>query len=548
MNTNTSMHSVALRQLNEFQSSTAALVNSLQKLSSGKRVTNASDDSASSSMISKMQADIRSHKQTERNIQDGISIVQTADGALTTIAETVERIRELIVQAGNDTNQSIEKQYIQDEIDALIASIDDTANKTEFNGNQILANVLGQEGEKILTGLKSSWLEQAENAITNYFGLTGDGANLSIKVHNYDGVGGVQAYVSYNTDGSGKAINQELHIDVEDFAPADLPNGGTSPVYDDRIIAHELVHAVMGRTMDFASLPTWFKEGAAELIHGADERLSTVLGSYSEDEVANAIDSWSSDSLSYASGYAALRYLNQQTLGNGGVKTVMTRLQAGDTLDQAINTASSGSYADTNAFLTDFKSMGGTFILSMDLSNTDTGAIGGADASFGATKTATSVIDDTVNLTDDPLTGFTEIWPDTSNTFLLQIGIHNNSASQFDLGSYLSDSTASSLGLTGLNITSDYGDAFDKIEKALTAVSSHRAKLGGAMNALKAAHSNVENQKQNLTGSVSMIEDADFAEESAAMTRSQILVKATTAMIIQANQLRENTLQLIGAK
>ena len=68
------------------------------------------------------------------------------------------------------------------------------------------------------------------------------------------------------------------------------------------------------------------------------------------------------------------------------------------------------------------------------------------------------------------------------------------------------------------------------------------------MNALKAAHSNVENQKQNLTGSVSMIEDADFAEESAAMTRSQILVKATTAMIIQANQLRENTLQLIGAK
>ena len=124
MNTNTSMHSVALRQLNEFQSSTAALVNSLQKLSSGKRVTNASDDSASSSMISKMQADIRSHKQTERNIQDGISIVQTADGALTTIAETVERIRELIVQAGNDTNQSIEKQYIQDEIDALIASID----------------------------------------------------------------------------------------------------------------------------------------------------------------------------------------------------------------------------------------------------------------------------------------------------------------------------------------------------------------------------------------------------------------------------------------
>ena len=112
-----------------------------------------------------MQADIRSHKQTERNIQDGISIVQTADGALTTIAETIERIRELIVQAGNDTNQSIEKQYIQNEIDALIGSIDSTANQTEFNGNQILTNVLSQEGEKIITGLKSSWLEQAKRIV-----------------------------------------------------------------------------------------------------------------------------------------------------------------------------------------------------------------------------------------------------------------------------------------------------------------------------------------------------------------------------------------------
>ena len=79
-------------------------------------------------------------------------------------------------------------------------------------------------------------------------------------------------------------------------------------------------------------------------------------------------------------------------------------------------------------------------------------------------------------------------------------------------------------------------------------LSSHRAKLGGAMNALKAAHSNVQSQKQNLTGSVSMIEDADFAEETTEMTRNQILVQATTAMIAQANQLRENTLQLIGAK
>jgi len=239
-----------------------------------------------------------------------------------------------------------------------------------------------------------------------------------------------------------------------------------------------------------------------------------------------------------------MRYLNKNA---GGLSGIMSRLAGGDNLDDAINTGSGGMFTSEAHFISEFKTYGALEIMSMNTSNADTGAIGGADASFGGSRDAVAVIPDTANFTDDPLSGFTEIWPDASNTFLLQVGIHNNSASQFDLGAYLSDATASSLGLIGLDVTSDYADAFDKIDTALTAVSSHRARLGGAMNALKAAHSNVENQKQNTTSSVSMIEDADFAIESTEMTRSQILVQATTSMIAQANQLRENTLQLIGA-
>ena len=114
----------------------------------------------------------------------------------------------------------------------------------------------------------------------------------------------------------------KLQIDMADFTPPNLPNGGSAPLYNDRIIAHEMVRAIMGRSMNFTALPTWFKEGTAEFIHGADERVAADIAAAGGDNagitsVVNTISSWSLTSANYSSAYIATRYLNEKLKSAG---------------------------------------------------------------------------------------------------------------------------------------------------------------------------------------------------------------------------------------
>ncbi len=521
---------------------------SVQRLSSGRRVNRAGDDAAASSMISKMSASVRSHAQTQRNIQQGISLLQTAEGALGEINQSLQRLQELIVQAGNGSHSADAQQAIQNEIDAILEGIDGIANVTEYNGTKLIMAQGGDDFDKIIAGLKSSWMEKAEDLIQAHYGLTADGADLTIEVHSLDGKSGVLAYVSgYPESGTGKYSGQEMHIDLDDFTPGDLPNGGSGPMYNDRIIAHEMVHAVMGRTMNYASLPKWFKEGTAEFIHGADERLSGDIavnggGATGRAAVVNAIDSWSGSSLDYSAGYAAVKYLHNNV--PGGVAAVMGHLSAnaGSTLDDAF--AALGLVSEAN-FIAKFKVSGAAFIGGLDLTNADTGSIGGSDEGGPTPLNAEDVVPDINNSTDDPTVGFNEIWPDGNSDWVLQVGIHSDANSRFALGSYLPDARASALGLQGLDVVNDAAGAFAKLELALNSLGLHRAKVGSAINALGFAYNNNQSLSTNLVASKAAIEDADMATESSRLTRNQILVKASMAMLGQANQAESTMLALI---
>jgi len=343
---------------------------------------------------------------------------------------------------------------------------------------------------------------------------------------------------------TGKATSQELHLDVSDFLPATLPNGGTAPMYDDRIIAHEMVHAVMGRTMNFASLPTWFKEGTAEFIHGADERLAGDIaanggGAAGRNAVVNAIDAWASDSLHYSSGYAAAKYLDSKI--GGGIKTVMTQLSANPTwnLDQAINAASGGTYATTAAFIADFKANGAAFIASLNLADADTGAVGGG--------TASSVVADLAGpATTDPLAGFVEEWPTvTAGTSSVTIQVGADAADTLDIS--LAAAGISDLGLSNVDIASQARQAIDQFDAAIKIVAQLRGNFGASMNRLEHVHNVTMTEYENLAASNSRIEDADVAQEVATLTRSQILLQASTSLIAQINQSPRSALTLLQA-
>ncbi|MDT8861683.1 flagellin [Alkalihalobacillus sp. MEB130] len=128
------------RNLYQNQASTSK---NLEKLSSGLRINRAADDAAGLAISEKMRSQIRGLKMAERNALDGISLMQTAEGAMQEVHAMLQRMRELAVQAANDTNTPEDKKQIQEEINQLIEEIDSISDKTEFNKRTLLDGVNG---------------------------------------------------------------------------------------------------------------------------------------------------------------------------------------------------------------------------------------------------------------------------------------------------------------------------------------------------------------------------------------------------------------------
>lgn len=258
----------------------------------------------------------------------------------------------------------------------------------------------------VLDTLKSSVLRESEKLVDKYFGLKADGGPLRLVLED-DMEPGVLAYVSYTYDSRGRAVNPSMHLNMAELTPDTGPNGiNGHTIENDRIIAHELTHAIMGRMLDMRSLPTWFIEGTAEYIAGGAERLASNLNRRGAAAVLGApLGPWQSDSLHYAGGYLAVRYLDHATAAGGGIKAVMAQLKGGASLDQAIAAVSGGAYRDTADFLTAFarEGEGLAFLRSLDLTGRDAGSV---KAGAGPL-----VVDDRKAASSQPMQGFRVVWP-----------------------------------------------------------------------------------------------------------------------------------------
>ena len=137
MRINTNMN--AMIATNQMSKNTALAGNSMEKLSTGLRITKAGDDAAGLAISEKMRAQIRGMEQAERNVQDGISMVQTAEGALEEAGNIAQRMRELTVQAGNDTFSSSDRAKVSEELKQLQEEMTQIAKETKFNGQELLS-------------------------------------------------------------------------------------------------------------------------------------------------------------------------------------------------------------------------------------------------------------------------------------------------------------------------------------------------------------------------------------------------------------------------
>jgi flagellin len=557
--------------------SESVLSKALQRLSSGLRINSAADDAAGLAISERMTTQIRGLSQAVRNANDGISFLQTAEGALGSVTESLQRIRELAVQAANSTNSVSDRAALQQEIAQLTQEIGRVGRTTTFNGQLIFAqtedSVVGDSAQlAVLDGLRSGWLTAAEDLIREQFGIEASGQSIRIELTSFtDGKGGTLARVTASIGTTGTGSNITLQIDMSDFVPANPPNGGSAPVFNDRVLAHEMTHAIMFATMNVGHMASnhqeFFLEGVAELIHGGDERLYSDLAGLGGGNPAAGIDdvmamvddwavSWDGSSEAYSAAYAGMRYLDAEirAAGGAGIRDIMTYLAADPTrtLDQALANASSGRFASVAAFKADFQADGAAFIGNLlssgQLTDADTGAIGGANASGGPIKTAASVVPNIATRSgDDQLAGFDEIWQQVATgnakgpTHSLQIGA--------DVGETL---TVGSVALTGealdimdADVTVDPNRVIAKMDRALEYVNARRAEIGGQLNRLESTIANLTTSAESLSASRSRIQDADYAAETAALTRAQILQQAGIAMVAQANTTPQLVLSLL---
>ncbi|KAA9022051.1 flagellinolysin [Niallia endozanthoxylica] len=466
----------ALNTYRQLSIANSAQSNSMEKLSSGLRINKAGDDAAGLAISAKMRGQIRGLEQAQRNSQDGISLLQTAEGALNETHEILQRMRELATQAANDTNTDTDRKEIQKEINQLTSEVNRIGNTTEFNTKRLLNAGVGDTTtvNNILDGIKNKgWLTQAEDRIIAEYGLKGNGENLEI-ILKTDAPGGTAAYVT----GSTGTTAQTLTIDVSDFTPSsgDSGDNGTGGAnYSDRVLAHEMVHAVMNSEFgveDTIDMASWFKEGSAEFIHGGDERLEYYISDGSggldsakvDDMVTRATallngSEWNGDSKDYAAGYMIMKYLDNQITANDpstNIKDLMTEIKSlvgansgSDALKTAIANTTGGLFSD---FVSSFSALDSTavadFIHFTNGPEADTGGVGGSDYG-GSAHTAENVFDNTTGVTAGQVSkSFNATLPDASSvssSILLQVGA--NAGQGFTIN--LKDMRADALNISG---------------------------------------------------------------------------------------------------
>ncbi|MGE0557222.1 MAG: flagellin [Burkholderiales bacterium] len=451
----------AQRNLNGSQSS---LNVALQRLSTGLRINSAKDDAAGLAISERFTTQIRGLNQAARNANDGISLAQTAEGALSEITNNLQRIRELAVQSANATNSTTDRAALQTEVTELIAEIDRVAAQTGFNGVKLLDGTFSsqafQVGADAGQTISISSISSARTASL--------GASFSASV-----TGGV---VTANAIGAGDLVINGVDIgaigtnDARSVASAINAAGGHG------VTATANSLTVSGGTTDGGTAGT-----GTLTINGYTTGTITIGVSAAADRaaVASAINA-----ISAASGVTAVDDgTGIDLVASDGRNIVHSFTQASGTFNATLTGVAAA--ATTRS----------TVSLSASQSITISG-VAPTDAGFTAATTAASL----------------------SGTAIANISVATVSGANTALAS---------------------------VDAALTSINSSRASLGAVQNRFSSVVSNVQTTAENLAASRSRIQDADFAAETAQLTKSQILQQAGVAILAQANALPNNVLSLL---
>jgi len=517
---NTNMPSLAAQRA--LNSSQGDVQTALSRLSSGLRINGAKDDAAGLAISERFNSQIKGLNQAVRNANDAISLSQTAESALAGTTDLLQRARELAVQSANATNSSTDRAALQAEVTQLVAEIDRIASTTSFNGL------------KLLDGNFSNKQFQVGAQANETVGVTIGSAKS-------DALGGASTVTFANfeaaiaTAAAAPAVNDRIQ---ETLTFSLTPSGGNTVATAVSVLAGEASSAIASRiSAEVDGLTATAKTGAQLSRAGTSNAETDTFTIEINGTSIGAIKAVASDTVFGANVSAAIA--SKSALAGLTVTSNTSGVQIIDSTGAdikvkltALNDAANGAGGGTNNTLhvDALKADGTSVSVDTEVNDTDLDAAGENTIVSGA-------ISFTTNL--DSTTAFSVSSSADATGSVLNAGTAGNGNAGTPQASTDLVSTMA------IDTVANANTAIQVIDAAIATISSTRADLGATQNRFDSIVSGLQVASDNQSAARSRIVDADFAQETATLTRGQILQQAGIAVLAQANAAPQNVLSLL---
>lgn len=560
---------------------------STQRLSSGYKINSAKDDAAGLAISRKMNAQIKSLQQANRNANDGLSVVNTADGAMSEMHDILQRMNELSIQAANGTNADSDREQIQLEIDQLVQELDRIADTTQFNAQNLLDGSFAYKGYTNAENVKvMSYGDGVQSGIyvidnltyyhyedkTTYYDENKDVEKINTddryqaksadEIQNaLMGTASISAYKEnavYEktiTNGSGevKAFEQGVRVTLEDeniilkgnndFEVKLTLNDNTKKYVDDDIVK---------TTTTSSTITTDCYRNIAVSVAGGNNRynIKQLNIAQEKDENGNNVNKLEGDAYD---GEGTDIYTSSKEVGLRGLEEDFADFFEEKYPDCKVSvtdlevdrTVSPETFRMTLS-VTDKTGTTSNPVINLDLyqeKDTNGAPIENKtldDYHYSTTETTKTkyTVGEKGNMEQSITLDLTGMGP-----MRLQVGANEGQIIEVEIPAL----NAVNLGVDGLDISTEdtATAAIDIVGKAINQLSAVRAKIGAYANRIEHTITNLNTTEENMTASYSRIMDVDMATEMTEYSTVQVLVQASTAMLSQANERPQQVLQLI---
>ena len=451
---------------------------SLQRLSSGLRINSAKDDAAGLAITNRMTVQIRGLNQAARNANDGISLAQTAEGAMQEATNNLQRIRELAIQAGSSSNSATDRASLNDEVTQLVAEIDRVATQTTFNGRVLLDGTFGTQAFQVGINSGETISFSISSARASALGV-GSGSSYSSSI---DG-----AVITAGTalTAGGVAINgYQVGASVSDGV-------STTDATGSALAKANAINAISGDTGVTATVNATTLSATA--LAAGDNSAAILINGVTIDNLTSASDA----------------HLNA-----GEMVAAINEVSAQTGVTAALDDATTGAYTLT--------------------------AADGRNINIALTTTGDSGLSAATTYADMDFSSSSSSGITLSGTLATAaiIGADAQTATV---------TTSAGAGVSSIDISTAAGasGALSIVDSAIATIDSNRASLGAIQNRFESTISNLQSVSENVSAARSRVMDADFAVETANMTKAQVMQQAGIAMLAQANMLPQAVLSLL---